>query len=132
MTKQKQTTDQLQISDQIKQNQIAIINRKTINNGSETYCHIHGYSLHKNNLEDFQCIYFTIHQIAQDSIYKYNFKIIVHKTGYYYTQIYKAIYGLCEDGCTENIKLKRALGLDGFIQSQLTPGLFTHMTKSAY
>ena len=68
-------------------------------------------------------------QIPQDIIDKYNFKAIIHKDGYCYAEIHKAIYGLRKAGYKANIKLKRVLGLEGYVPLKFTPGLFTHKTR---
>ena len=39
------------------------------------------------------------------------------------------MYGLQESGNIANIELKRILGLEGYIPSKFTPGLFTHKTR---
>ena len=67
--------------------------------------------------------------IPQDIIDEYNLKIIVHKDGYCYAEIRKAMYGLREPGYIANIELERILGLEGYVLSKFTPGLFIHKTK---
>ena len=54
----------------------------------------------QNDLEDNQYIHFAMDMISQDIIDEYNLKAIVHKDRYCYTEIRKAIYGLCEFGQT--------------------------------
>ena len=39
------------------------------------------------------------------------------------------MYGLQESGYIANIELKRILGLEGYVPSRFTPGLFTHKTR---
>ena len=39
------------------------------------------------------------------------------------------MYGLREAGYIVNAKLKRVLGLAGYVPSKYTPGLFTHRTR---
>ena len=39
------------------------------------------------------------------------------------------MYGLQESGYIANIELKRILGLEGYVPSKFTPGLFTHKTR---
>ena len=50
--------------------------------------------------------------IPQDIIDEYNLTTIVHKDGYCYAEIRKAMYGLRESEYVTNIKLKRILGHD--------------------
>ena len=82
-----------------------------------------------NNLKDYQYIRYTISKIPQEIIDKYNLKTIVHKDGYCYAEIRKAVYGLRESGFIANVELKRILGLQGYVPSKFTPGLFTHKTR---
>ena len=70
-----------------------------------------------------------MNMIPQDIIDEYNLTTIVHKDGYCYMEIRKAMYGLCEGGNIANIKLKRVLGLEGYLPSKFMPGLFTHKTR---
>ena len=67
--------------------------------------------------------------IQQEIIDEYNLTTIVHKDGYCYAKIRKAMYGLRESGYIANIKLKKVLGLEGYVLWKFTPGLFTHKTK---
>ena len=70
-----------------------------------------------------------MNMIPQEIIDTYNLTTIVHKDGYCYAEIRKAMYGLKEVGYIANIKLKRILGLEAYIPSKFTPGLFTHKTR---
>ena len=83
----------------------------------------------QNDLKDYQFIRFTMYMIPQDIIDEYYLTTVVHKDGYCYTEIRKAIYGLREAGYIANIKLNRILGLVGYVPSKFTSGLFTHKTR---
>ena len=83
----------------------------------------------QNDLEDYKYIYFAMNMILQDIVDEYNLKEIVCKDGYCYAEIRKAVYGLCEAGYIAKVKLKRVLGLEGYVLSKFTPGLFTHKTR---
>ena len=72
---------------------------------------------------------FPINMIPQDIIDEYKLTEIVHENGYCYAEIRKAMYGLRESGYITNIELKRMLGLEGYVPSKFTPGLFTHKTR---
>ena len=39
------------------------------------------------------------------------------------------MYGLREAGYTANVKPKKVLGLEGYVSTKFTPGLFTHKTR---
>ena len=82
-----------------------------------------------NDLEDYQYMRFVMNMIPQEIIDGYNLEAIVHEDGYCYAEIRKALYGLRESGYITNVKLKIILGLEGYIPSKFTPGLFTHKTK---
>ena len=68
-------------------------------------------------------------QIPQEIIDKYNLKENIHSDGYCYAEIRKIMYGLREAGYITNVKLKKILGLEGYVPSKFTPGLFTHNTR---
>ena len=70
-----------------------------------------------------------MNMIPQDIIDEYNFKAIVYKNGYCYAEIRKAMYGLSKAGYIPNVELKRVIGLEGYVSSKLTPGLFTHKIR---
>ena len=82
-----------------------------------------------NDLKDYQYMGFAINEIPQEIIDEYNLKIIVHEDGYCYAKIRKALCGLREGGYIANVKLKRILGLEGYVPSKFTPGLFTHTRR---
>ena len=77
----------------------------------------------------YQYIRFAMNMIPQEIIDKNNLNTIVHDDGYCYAEIQKAMYGLRESGYIANIKLKRILGLEGYVPSRFIPGLFTHKTR---
>ena len=83
----------------------------------------------QNELKDYQYIRFAMNMIPQEIIDEYNLTTIVHEDGYCYAEIRKAMYGLRESGYIADIELKRILGLEGYIPSKFTPGLFTHKTR---
>ena len=83
----------------------------------------------RNDLEEFQYIIFAMDRIPQEIIKEYNLTTIVHKDGYCYAEIRKAMYRLRESGYIANIELKRILGLEGYVPSRFTPGLFTHKNR---
>ena len=70
-----------------------------------------------------------MNMILQDIIDAYNLEAIVHKDGCCYAEIRKAMYGLRDAWYIANVKLKRVLGLEGYVLSKFTPGLFTHKTR---
>ena len=82
-----------------------------------------------NDLKGYQYTRFAISEIPQEIIDKYNLKRIVHEDGYCYTEIRKALYGLQEPAYIANVKLKRILGLEGYVPSKFTTGLSTHKTR---
>ena len=59
----------------------------------------------------------------------YNLITIIHEDGYCYAEIRKAMYGLQESRYITNIKLKSILGLEGYVLSKFTPGLFMHKIR---
>ena len=70
-----------------------------------------------------------MNMIQQDVIDEYDLTAMVHKDEYCYAEIRKVMYGLREAGYIANMKLKRVLGLEGYLLSKFTPGLFTHKTR---
>ena len=82
-----------------------------------------------NNLKDYQYMRFAMSEIPQEIIDKYNLKTIVHEGGYCYAEIKKPLYGLCEARFIANVELKRTLGLEGYVPSKFSPGLFTHKRR---
>ena len=83
----------------------------------------------QNDQEEFQYIRFAMDRIPQEIIEEYNLTTIVHEDGYCYGEFRKAMYGFQESGYRANIELKRILGLEGYVPSKYTPGLFTHKTR---
>ena len=69
----------------------------------------------QTDLKEYQYIQFPINMIPQDIIDEFNLTIIVYDDGYYYAEIRNAMYGLQESGYLANIKLKRILGLEGYV-----------------
>ena len=67
--------------------------------------------------------------IPHEIIDKHDLKIIVYTDGYCYVEVRKALNGLREAGYIANVELKRILGLEGYVLSKYTPGLFTHKTR---
>ena len=67
--------------------------------------------------------------IPQDIIDEYNLTTIVHRDGYCYTEIRKAMYVFRKVGYVTNIKLKRVIGLEDYVPSKFTTGLFILKTK---
>ena len=70
-----------------------------------------------------------MNMIPQDIIDECNLIAIVHKDGYCYAEIRKAIYGLREVSYIANIELKRILGLEAYLLSKFTPGISEHKTR---
>ena len=83
----------------------------------------------QNDLEDYQYIRFAINMIPQDIIDEYNLEAIVHEDSYCYVEIRKVMYGLHKEAYVASAKLKRVLGLEGYVLSKFTLGLFTHKTR---
>ena len=82
-----------------------------------------------NNLIDYQYMQFAMSEIPQEIIDEYNLKTVVNEDIYCYAGIRKPLYGLLEAGYITNVKLKRILGLEGYIPSKFTPGLFTRKIR---
>ena len=82
-----------------------------------------------NDLKDYQSMRFAMNEIPQEILDEYNLETIVHEDGYCYAEIRKALYSLREARFITNVKLKRILGLEGYVPSKFTPGLFTHKTR---
>ena len=82
-----------------------------------------------NNLDNYQYMRFEMKTIPQEIRDKYNLKTIVHTDGYCYVEIRKALYELHEAGYITNVELKRILGLEGYVPSKFTTGLFTNKTR---
>ena len=68
-------------------------------------------------------------EIPQEIIDEYNLETIMNENGYCYAEIRKALSGLFESGYIANVELKRILGLEGYVPSKFTLGLFTHKMR---
>ena len=82
-----------------------------------------------NELKYYQYMRFALNEIPEEIIDEYNLKIIVHKDGYCYVEIKKALYDLQEAGYVANVELKRILRSEGYVPSKITPGLYIQKTR---
>ena len=82
-----------------------------------------------NDLIDYQYIRCAMSEIPKEIIDEYNLETIVNEDGYCYIEIRKVLYGLQEAGYVTHFKLKRILGLEGYVPSKFTQGLFTHKIR---
>ena len=64
--------------------------------------------------------------IPEDVIERYKLRDIVDADGYVYCRVEKGMYGLPQAGIIAQELLEDRLGKEGYFQSQITPGLWTH------
>jgi len=64
--------------------------------------------------------------IPEDVIERYNLRELVDADGYVYCRVEKGMYGLPQAGIIAQELLEERLGKEGYFQSQITPGLWTH------
>ena len=67
--------------------------------------------------------------IPEDVIEHYNLRDSVDEDGYVYCRVEKGMYGLPQAGIIAQELLEKRLGDEGYFQSQLTPGLWTHKER---
>ena len=64
--------------------------------------------------------------MPEDIIELYNLRNIVNKDGYVFVKIQKGMYGLPQAGILAQELLEKRLNANGYRQSKLTPGFWTH------
>ena len=77
-------------------------------------------------LARYKCLRLKLTNLPEDVIKEYGLKDKETKDGYVYVEIRKGMYGLPQAGLLAKELLKQRLGKQGYTQSKVTPGFWTH------
>ena len=83
-------------------------------------------------MERYEYMRLKLTDIPEEIIVEYNLREIVTNDGFVYCEIRKGMYGLPQAGLIAQQLLEERLAKQGYHQSKIVPGLWTHETRDIF